>query len=541
MYIIKNALKCISRSKGRNILIGIIVLVIAISACLGLSIRQAAENAKKETLERMSVTGTISFDRQSLMGNMRGQSGGERPSFDKDMFSSMMGNASSLSLEDYEKYAKASTVQDFYYTLTSYFNGTESFEAVSNDSSTEETTEESEYENMPQGMPNMMGGMMGGGRFEDTGDFTVIGYSGESAMTDFISGTASITDGGSVFTEGEATNECIIPEELAIYNNLSVGDKILISNPNDEEQTYELTVVGFYTDSSSNENSMSNFGMFSDPANSIYVSYATLQKMLDYSAENATTVEDENTGREKSTEITGSLSSTYSFANTDDYYTFEEEVRTLGLDDSYTVSSPDIQEFESSLVPLNTLSTMAGTFLIVILIIGAIILVVLNIFNVRERKYEIGVLTAMGMKKHKVAIQFMTEIFVVTIVAVLIGICVGAFCSVPVTNALLESQISSQQSQMDKVDQNFGRPGEMGENMGGPPSGGPSGFGGNFGEMFGFGGSAADYVTEVNSAMNLTVVLQMFAIAIGLTLVAGAVSMTFIMRYEPLKILANRD
>ena len=31
MYIIKNALRCISRSKGRNILIGIIALVIAVA------------------------------------------------------------------------------------------------------------------------------------------------------------------------------------------------------------------------------------------------------------------------------------------------------------------------------------------------------------------------------------------------------------------------------------------------------------------------------------------------------------------------------
>ena len=42
MYIIKNAFRCIGRSVGRNLLIGIIVLVIAVSACLGLSIRQAA-------------------------------------------------------------------------------------------------------------------------------------------------------------------------------------------------------------------------------------------------------------------------------------------------------------------------------------------------------------------------------------------------------------------------------------------------------------------------------------------------------------------
>ncbi len=35
MYIIRNALKCIGRSKGRNILIGVIVLVIAVSAVWG--------------------------------------------------------------------------------------------------------------------------------------------------------------------------------------------------------------------------------------------------------------------------------------------------------------------------------------------------------------------------------------------------------------------------------------------------------------------------------------------------------------------------
>lgn len=39
MYILKNALKGILRSKGRNVLIGIIVLVISTASCIGLSIR----------------------------------------------------------------------------------------------------------------------------------------------------------------------------------------------------------------------------------------------------------------------------------------------------------------------------------------------------------------------------------------------------------------------------------------------------------------------------------------------------------------------
>ena len=119
MYIIKNALRCISRSKGRNILIGIISLVIAVSACIGLSIRQAAESAKRSILEGMSVTATISYDRQSAMSGLGGGKGSG--SFDRGQFASIIGGASSLTLEEYQLYATAASVSDFYYTMTGIF------------------------------------------------------------------------------------------------------------------------------------------------------------------------------------------------------------------------------------------------------------------------------------------------------------------------------------------------------------------------------------------------------------------------------------
>ena len=103
----------------------------------------------------------------------------------------------------------------------------------------------------------------------------------------------------------------------------------------------------------------------------------------------------------------------------------------------------------------------------------------------------------------------------------------------------------SKQNKADKMTQNFGRePGGMG-GMGGMMGGGerPDDAPGGknpFANMF---GSSAEnsYVTEISSAMNLTVVFQMLLIAVLLTLISGAVSMLFVMRYEPLKILANRD
>ncbi len=531
MYIIKNALRCITRSLGRNILIGIIVLVISVSACIGLSIRQAAQSAKDDTLSGMNITATISFDRQSMMSEAnKGENGG----FDKDKFADMMGQTSSLTLDEYKKYAQAESVLDFYYSMTSSFNGTDTFEAVSSD-----TESETESDSVRGGGFGGFGGGMMGGMSMNSGDFNVTGYSSDSAMTSFINGTASITD-GNVFDEGTENYDCIISQELATYNDIAVGDTVKLSNPNAEEEIYELKVVGIYTDTSSNEGFQMMPG--SDPANEIYMSYEALNKIISDSEKVSQTITDSNTGREYESAITGNLSSTYTFEDTQAYNSFEAEARALGLDDNYVISSQDVSAFENSLVPLNTLSTMAGWFLIVILIIGAVILIVMNIFNIRERKYEIGVLTAIGMKKSKVAMQFLTEVFAVTMVAVIIGIGIGAVSSVPVTNALLENQITSAENQSSQIEQGFGRGempdignrGDFGGNMQ-PPNGDFSAIGNIFGEK------TANYVSEINSAMNFTVVLQMLGIAIFLTIAAGAVAVLFVMRYEPLKILSNRD
>lgn len=560
MYIIKNALRCICRSKGRSILIGIIALVIAVSACLGLSIRQAAENAKETTVESMKVTATISYDRSSMMEQIGdsfqdGMTDGDF-SFDRDQFADMMGSASSLTLEEYQTYATAESVQDFYYTLTAYFNGSDGLSPVTDETTEDTQDDSSESENSGSSMfpgnmgGGMMGGMMSGGMMNamfSTGDFTIEGYNSYAAMTDFVEGNSTVLD-GEMFDEGTSDYTCVISEELAIYNGLSVGDTIVITNPSLETETYTLTISGIYTSESNNDFSMSMFGAGQDPANKIYMSSDALQAIVDASEAASTTITNEYSGAEEESAVEMTVTATYVFADTDAYYAFEEQARALGLDESYTISSTDITSYENRLTPLNTLSTMAGWFLIVILIIGAVILVVLNIFNVRERKYEVGVLTAMGMKKWKVATQFICEILVVTMLAVVIGVGVGAVSSIPVTNALLEGQVESQNSQQTQLDNAFGKPVDMGSMMGGMmgnmpnmPSDLPSDVGGGnniFGNLF---GEASDYVSQVDSAMNLTVVWQMIGVGLLLTLIASAASVLFIMRYDPLKILANRD
>ena len=371
---------------------------------------------------------------------------------------------------------------------------------------------------MPQ---SERGGM---GKMGVQGDFTVIGYSQDSAMTSFADSTSSITS-GKMFDENTEKYECVISTELATLNSVSVGDSITLVNPNDDTETYKFKVVGIYENTQSNvaqSGSIGGFNTFGDPSNQIFTGYNAVKKLSDASA------------KASDNGIRSQISATYTFKSIDDYNLFEEQAKQLGLSDEYTISSPDLEQYEQSLTPLDNLSKFATYFLIIILIIGAIILITLNAFNIRERKYEIGVLTAIGMKKAKVAFQFVIELFYVTFVAMIIGAVIGAVVSIPVTNALLSSQISSTTQRQTRNEQNFGRP-AMQDNNANQNNITDDNKPGGFMQM------TNNYITSVKSATNFTVILQLLGIGIILTIVSSLFAVSFIMRYEPLKILSNRE
>ena len=148
------------------------------------------------------------------------------------------------------------------------------------------------------------------------------------------------------------------------------------------------------------------------------------------------------------------------------------------------------------------------------------------------------------MKKGKVAAQFVMELFIVTIISMIVGTTAGAMCSSPIADKLLEAQISSQQTQTEQRMENFGKPDSMNGNMQATPPSGDDGMnmGSGKGGMFAqFGGQVANYVSEINAATDLAVVMQLLGIGILLTILSSCIAVIFILRYEPLKILANRS
>jgi len=75
----------------------------------------------------------------------------------------------------------------------------------------------------------------------------------------------------------------------------------------------------------------------------------------------------------------------------------------------------------------------------------------------RERQYEIGVLTSMGMPKKKIALQFISEILIVVFAATLIGTGIGVLSSGKVSNYLTTQNIENIQEYETLLASNFGR------------------------------------------------------------------------------------
>ncbi len=557
MYIFKNAFKNISRSLGRNILIGIIVTVIAASSCVALSIRKSSENARQSNMENLNITAHINVDRAYVMETI--QNSGVDMS-DRSAMQEVLKEASGLSLDQMQEYAGTEYVDNFYYTNMLILNGNDdlapidpnaevSSETDADEEATDETTEETTEadQNMDPSMQgpdgqmqpggDMQGGMQGPGMQQQDpetmmasmGDFKLTGFSSDDAMEDFNTGVATIKE-GSMFDEDTDEMVCVVSSELATYNSISVGDKITLQNLQDEEETYELEVVGIYKNSDSSSN-MST-GNANDPANEILTSTKVVDSIVASSAENQ---------EEEDKQLNASTTGSFVFKDMDSYDGFESYLKDKE-GDKYVLTSSDVASYEASLVPLENLKDFATAFLLVILAIGAIILVVLNMFNIRERKYEVGVLTAIGMHKYKVALQFMLEIFIVTIFAILIGTGIGAAASVPLTNKLLETQVEQQESSQNSQQSNFGRSdqqqGPGGQQQG--PQGGQQMNQGTFtkgGDIVG----PVNYIDSVSYAVDGVVVLQMVGIGILLSIISSLIAIIFIMRYQPLKILTERD
>ena len=520
MYILKNSLISIFRNKGRNILIGLIILTIACASTVTLAIRNTANTIVKSYEESHDLIATISFDRGQLGQQFKGGVDAQKENIEA------FNNLQSVTVEDVKNYGDNSNyLKGYYYTYTISLNSdtlskaTDSFEYEVEDKQTSTSSNTTtSTSGGSENRPDMPEGQMGERhtvtenntttvitkskeKFESdrnlTGDFELDGYSSYDAMTEFTEGTSTITDGEMISDFNGF--ECAISSELATLNSISVGDTITLKNPT-TEKTYDFKVTGIYSSNSDNGDTAS---MYSKSANKIITGSGVIEQL----------VADDST-------LTTNVTPSFILNSEDDIEAFIAEVKEKGLNEYYTVNT-NLDEITSATESIENVKTFATTFLIITLIISSLVLFVINMINIRERKYEIGVFRTIGMSKLKLTMQFVLELLIVSTMSLIIGAIIGAFLAKPVGNMLLANEIESTQSTQQEMSNNFGKSGGM--------------------DMQFNKGGKVQAIQNMEAVVDFTVVMQLLGIGLLLTLISSLASMISIQRFSPLTILKERS
>ncbi len=488
MFILKNAWISIKRNKGRNILIGIIILIIACACTITLAIKNTASYLIDSYKSAYDKEVTISFDRTNMMKGFD-SSGTEGRECAREKFD----NIASFTVSDVESFADSNYIESYYYTYSVGLDGN--------------NIEKAEIE-LNNNMPN------GFGRGKENNiastDFTLTGYSSLDAMSEFINGTYTmneITDNAwEIAFDG---NYVFINQELADYNGLNLNDKIKLED--EDGNTYEFEIIGIFKENE--EEGTDTMSMFSNSANILVT--------------NATAVANITTNNE---DLQATVNPTFIIDSYDNVEKLQNEFYEKGLDENFILQTNE-EEASSGVSSIENINSFATTFLSLTLIIGGIVLFVINMINIRERKYEIGVLRTIGISKFKLTMQFVSELAIVSVVALILGASIGAVSSKGVSNSLLANEINSSNEKTEEIGKNFG-----GENMnGGIPNRG------NKGEIRGKGMPVVEAYDSIDAVVDMKVLLELLGIGLSLVLVSSIASMVSIERFSPLTILKERS
>lgn len=465
MYILKNAFKNLGRNRGRNILLGIIIFVLIFSTTIALVINSTTKGIIDDYKTRFGSKVTLSVDFDKLMSE-------QKPDADGMM---SFPQAPEISSEQYMAFAKSEHLKSYQMDMTTGVTFDE-LKAVD-----EEANE----------------GLIG----STSGEYAspkakLLGFSDTNNLPDFADGLRKIME-GSLF---ENKNECLISSDFADLNGLKIGDTFVIKDTANKKNI-TLTVAGIYADATKATNVPE--GMFS-----LEGSYGNRRNEILVGIETMTANFDINDLR---------VNAEYELKSPDLVEDFEKELREKGLPAVYNVET-DEAGYNKIVAPVVGLSKISMTFMWVILVVGGIILLFITSMAIRERKYEIGVLRAMGMKKAKVAAMLVAETMMITALCLGVGLGIGSAVSQPIADSLIEGQVESIESQ---------------QSQNGTMNGSVS-----------IGGSEepdVEPLKEIDVSLTPEAALQIVLIALVLALLSSAAGVVFITKYEPMKILSERN
>jgi putative ABC transport system permease protein len=162
---------------------------------------------------------------------------------------------------------------------------------------------------------------------------------------------------------------------------------------------------------------------------------------------------------------------------------------------------------EQAVGDLNSVQSIALDSLIGAVGAAAVILFLVMVMVVRERKREIGVLKAIGTPNGRIMAQFTTEAVTFTLLGLVVGLAIGIIATSPVTSSLVSHS---------GVSQDTGARG-----------------------LFGAGSPVLTNLTDINAQAGWAVIVEGLATAVLVAILASAASAWMIGRIRPAEVLRS--
>ncbi len=518
-FMFKNMLKrsrlSIKRKLGRTILLTLIFFVMA-NLVLAAFIVKSAVSAQMD-YAKSTLGGTVSLqaDMETIRENQKSEmeKGGDPSKMFKEM------SRPSVNVETANEIVStyADYIKDYSYEIT-----------VSANSYNMETVETKGPSgnmmngNMP-GTPGMFGNMDSSS--DDStldSDIIITGTNAYAYVDGVEDGTLTIKEG--TYFDEDSIDSVMISYEFAELNSLKVGDTFKIKNIYTEKSIY-LTVIGIYDTSSERAN-----------ANTMYMNTETAAKFFN--------TEEYNNGNYS----VGNVK--FYMVNSDyaDEFVEKANIEFSELFENNLKFAVDTSEYDSLAGSIESVGSFADTILIIVIIAAIVIITLIVSINVKDRRYEIGVLTSLGASKKNVIGQIATELLIVGTLGFALASVTGTIFATTLGKSIVESQTASSSQQSE---QNFGRPGAM---MGGSMPDGPGGNNsrGSRTDSFPFmpdGGNMKDIVNASREGKKIELDINaqpidyilLFATGYLVIILALILPSVSIMHYQPKEILAGKE
>lgn len=504
---LKRSFLSIKRKLGRTIILTLIFFMMANLVLAAITIKTAVAAQMDYAKSTLGGTVTIQADMDAIRESQKEEmeKGGDR----KEMFKNMVRPA--VTVETANKIAEYSDyVKDYSYELSSSANSAD-LDVV-----------ESKNEGAPgggfgDGMPGMPGSRSGSSSDDESkqdGDITISGINAYAYISGVQNETFTIKDGE--YFDEDSNDKAMVSYEFAELNDLKVGSKFKIKNIYTEE-AIELEVIGIYDTSEERSN-----------ANAIYMNIETAAKFL--------SSDDYKDGKYDVSNVN------YYMNNSDKAEEFVEKVNAdfKELSENKMKIAVDTSEYDAMSGSIESVGSFATTILVIVIVAAIIIVTLIVTINVKDRRYEMGVLLSLGAHKRNIIGQIATELLIVGTLGFVLASISGTFLAKAMGQSILESQTTASMQQSER---NFGRPsaqtGGSSKSGGTPSMPSMSDMGGQNMKQKIMASRNQDIKLDINATpIDFLLLFVTGYLVIVLALILPSVN---VLRYQPKEILAGKE